>query len=180
MEDKSKMRVTYSNRSEAIETVYTYEEWLKEYNHRKTKRRIRQAKRRAGQRIKYLYYMKQRISGTIMTAIGIVTIFVPDRDVTFSLVALFLGIFLLTTQKKIMKFQTEVFKNMTKREIIKNAVSAVIRDGYDQVVYRNEDKEYTFSRDYPLNNMYNPENVIGHVVTGWKAGIFNAEFITCQ
>lgn len=98
------MRVTYSNRSEAIETVYTYEEWLKEYNHRKTKRRIRQAKRRAGQRIKYLYYMKQRISGTIMTAIGIVTIFVPDRDVTFSLVALFLGIFLLTTQKKIMKF----------------------------------------------------------------------------
>lgn len=68
---------------------------------------------------------------------------------------------------------------MTKREIIKNAVSAVIRDGYDQVVYRNEDKEYTFSRDYPLNNMYNPENVIGHVVTGWKAGIFNAEFITC-
>lgn len=31
------MMITYSSGSEAIETVYTYEEWLKEYNRRETK-----------------------------------------------------------------------------------------------------------------------------------------------
>lgn len=91
------MMITYSSGSEAIETVYTYEEWLKEYNRRETKRRIRQ-------RTEHLYYMKQRISGAIMTAIGIVTPFVLDRDATFSLVALPLGIFLMMTQEKVMTF----------------------------------------------------------------------------
>lgn len=89
--------MTYSNGSEAIETVYTYEEWLKEYNRRETKRRIRQ-------RTEHLYYMKQRLSGAIMSAIGIVTPFVLNGDATFSLVALPLGIFLLLTKEKIMIF----------------------------------------------------------------------------
>jgi hypothetical protein len=57
------MMITYSGGSEAIETVYTYEEWLKEYNRQETKRRIRQ-------RTEHLYYIKQRLSGTIMAAIG--------------------------------------------------------------------------------------------------------------
>ena len=91
------MMITYSSGSEAIETVYTYEEWLKEYNRRETKRRIRQ-------RTERLYYMKQRISGAIMTAIGIVTPFVLDGDATFSLVVLPLGIFLLLTKEKVMTF----------------------------------------------------------------------------
>lgn len=91
------MRAIYSIGSEAIETVYTYEEWLKEYNRRETQRRIRQ-------RTERLYYMKQRISGAIMTAIGIVTPFVLDGDTTFSLVALPLGIFLMMTQEKVMTF----------------------------------------------------------------------------
>lgn len=91
------MRAIYSIGSEAIETVYTYEEWLKEYNRRETKRRIRQ-------RTEHLYYMKQRISGAIMAAIGIITPFVLDGDVTFSLVALPLGIFLMLTREKIMIF----------------------------------------------------------------------------
>ena len=56
------MSIIYSNGSEVIETVYTYEEWLKEYNRRETKRRIRQ-------RTEYLYYMKQWLSGVIMAAI---------------------------------------------------------------------------------------------------------------
>lgn len=91
------MKIIYNIGSEAIETVYTYEEWLKEYNRRETKRRIRQ-------RTERLCYMKQRISGAIMTAIGIVTPFVLDGDATFSLVALPLGIFLMMTQEKVMTF----------------------------------------------------------------------------
>lgn len=91
------MMITYSSGSEAIETVYTYEEWLKEYNRREIKRRIKQ-------RTEQLYYMKQRSSGVIMTVIGIVTPFLLDGDATFSLVALPLGIFLMMTREKVMIF----------------------------------------------------------------------------
>lgn len=91
------MRTTYSVGSEAIETVYTYEEWLKEYNRRETKRRIRQ-------RTEHLYYMKQRLSGAIMAAIGIIMPFILDGDATVSLIVLPLGIFLLLTRKKVMTF----------------------------------------------------------------------------
>lgn len=91
------MKIIYSNGSEAIETVYTYEEWLKEYNRRETKRRIRQRKER-------IYYLKQRLSGAIMAAIGIIMPFVLDGDATFSLFALPLGIFLLLTKEKVMSF----------------------------------------------------------------------------
>ena len=91
------MLPVYNNGSEAIETVYTYEEWLKEYNRRETQRRIKQ-------RTERLYYMKQRLSGVIMAVIGIITPFVLDGDTTFSLVALPLGIFLMMTQEKVMTF----------------------------------------------------------------------------
>lgn len=91
------MLPVYNNGLEAIETVYTYDEWLKEYNRRETKRRIRQ-------RTERLYYIKQRISGAIMAAIGIITPFVLDGDVTFSLIALPLGIYLLLTREKIIIF----------------------------------------------------------------------------
>ena len=89
--------MTYSSGSEAIETVYTYEEWFKEYNRRETKRRIRQ-------RTEHLYYIKQRLSGVIMAVIGIITQFVLDGDATVSLVALPLGIFLMMTREKVMIF----------------------------------------------------------------------------
>lgn len=91
------MRIIYNIGSEAIETVYTYEEWLKEYNRRETKRKIRQ-------RTEHLYYMRQRLSGAIMATIGIVTPFVLDGDATVSLVTLPLGIFLMMTQEKVMTF----------------------------------------------------------------------------
>ena len=91
------MKTIYNIGSEAIETVYTYEEWLKEYNRREAKRRIKQ-------RTEHLYYMKQHISGVIMATIGIVTSFVLGGDATFSLVALPLGIFLMLTRKKVMRF----------------------------------------------------------------------------
>lgn len=91
------MMIQYNNGSEAIETVYTYEEWLKEYNCRKTRRRIRQ-------RTEHLYYVKQRLSGIVMVTIGIVAPFLLDGDATFSLVALPLGIFLLLTKEKVVTF----------------------------------------------------------------------------
>ena len=91
------MLVTYNNGSEAIETVYTYEEWLKEYNRRETKRRIKQ-------RTEHLFYMKQRLVGVMMAAIGIILPFVLDGDATFSFVAFPLGIFLLLTKEKVMTF----------------------------------------------------------------------------
>lgn len=91
------MMITYNIGSEAIETVYTYDEWLKEYNRRETKRRIRQ-------RTEHLYYIKQCLSGTIMAAIGIIAPFVLDGDATVSLVTLPLGIFLLLTREKVMTF----------------------------------------------------------------------------
>lgn len=46
------MLPVYNIESEAIETVYTYEEWLREYNRRETKHRIRQ-------RREHLYYLKK-------------------------------------------------------------------------------------------------------------------------
>ena len=91
------MSIIYSIGSEAIETVYTYEEWLKEYNRRETKQRIRQ-------RTEHLYYIKQCLSGTIMAAIGIIAPFVLDGDITASLFALPLGMFLMMTKEKVMTF----------------------------------------------------------------------------
>ncbi len=83
--------------TEAIETVYTYEEWLKEYNRRETKRKIRQ-------RTEHLYYIKQKFSGLVMVTIGIIIPFVADGDATFSLLTLPLGIFLLLTKERVMTF----------------------------------------------------------------------------
>lgn len=91
------MSPVYNIGSEVIETVYTYEEWLKEYNRRKVKRRIRQ-------QIEHLYYIKQRFSGLIMISIGIIMPFMLYGDITFSLFALPLGLFLVLTKEKVMIF----------------------------------------------------------------------------
>lgn len=87
----------YNGGSGAIETVYTYEEWLKEYNRR-------QAERRNKQRTERLYYIKQRLAGLVMAASGIVIPFVFEGDITFSLFALPLGIFLVLTKERVMTF----------------------------------------------------------------------------
>ncbi len=91
------MLPVYNNGSEVIETMYTYKEWLKEYNRRETKRRIRQ-------RTKHLYYMKQRFSGLVMAVTGIVVPFILGGDATVSLLVLPLGIFLILTKEKVMIF----------------------------------------------------------------------------
>ena len=91
------MIIKYSNGSEAIETVYTYDKWLKEYHRREAKRRIRQ-------RTEHLYYIKQRLSGLVIAVIGIVTPLLLDGDATVSLFALPFGIFLMLTEEKVMTF----------------------------------------------------------------------------
>ena len=91
------MLPAYNSRSEVIETVYTYEEWLKEYNRRESKRKIRQ-------RTERLYYIKQCLTGFVIATIGTAFPFVFDGDITFSLLALPLGIFLVLTKEKIIIF----------------------------------------------------------------------------
>lgn len=90
------MLPVYNNNSKAIETVYTYEEWLKEYSRRESQRKNRQW-------TEHLYYIKQRLSGLAMVIMGLI---VPllDGDATVSLFALPLGIFLLVTKEKVMTF----------------------------------------------------------------------------
>lgn len=61
------------------------------------------SQRKIRQRTKYIYYIKQRLSGIVMAAIGIIT-FLPERDITVSLFALPLGIFLLLTKERVMTF----------------------------------------------------------------------------
>ncbi len=91
------MLPVYNNGSEAIETVYTYKEWLKEYSRRETKRRIRQ-------RTEHLYYIKQRLAGLVVAVTGIIAPSILDGDTTVSLFVLPLGIFLLLTRERVMTF----------------------------------------------------------------------------
>ncbi len=95
-EEENTMLPVY-NTLEAIETVYTYEEWLREYNRRETQRRIRQ-------RTEHLYYIKQRLAGLVMAATGIIAPFILSGDATVSLFVLPLGIFLLLTKERVMIF----------------------------------------------------------------------------
>lgn len=85
--------VTYNNGSKAIETVYTYEEWLKEYNRRKSRKSIRQ-------RTEHLYYIKQKFFGIVITCFGIIIPFLLDGDGTLSIFLLIFGIFLIFTKEK--------------------------------------------------------------------------------
>lgn len=91
------MLPVYNGGSGAIETVYTYEEWLKEYNRRQTERRNKQRSER-------LYCIKQHLAGLVMAASGIVIPFLFEGDITFSLFALPFGIFLVLTREKAMTF----------------------------------------------------------------------------
>lgn len=95
-EDKAMLTV-YNGGSGAIETVYTYEEWLKEFNRQ-------QSERRNKRRTECLYYIKLRLAGLVMAASGIVIPFLFDGDITFSLFALPLGIFLVLTKERVTTF----------------------------------------------------------------------------
>lgn len=105
-----------TNTLEKIETVYTYDEWLKEFvtylcEQETEVARVNQLKRLETHRQKmkisrmeYVYYLKQKISGLVIIVIGILTPLILDGDATFSFVAFPLGIFLLLTKEKVMTF----------------------------------------------------------------------------
>ena len=67
-------------------------------------RQIRRAERKARKRAETIYYIKQKLSGLTMAAIGIITPILLDGDCTFSLFALPVGIWLLFTKEKVMMF----------------------------------------------------------------------------
>ncbi len=65
---------------------------------------IRTAERKARKRAEKIYYIKQKLSGLTMAAVGIVMPILLDGDGTFSIIALPLGIWLLFTKEKVMLF----------------------------------------------------------------------------
>lgn len=83
---------------------YTLEqarEIIKEENRQKA---IKRAKRKMQRKAETIYYIKQKLSGLIMSAIGILIPFVMDGDATISVLMLPLGIFLMATKEKVMMF----------------------------------------------------------------------------
>ena len=79
--------------TETIETVMTYSEWERIHTQKALKRKAERT-----------YYIKQKLSGLIMAAVGIVIPILLDGDATFSLFALPVGIWLLFTKEKVMMF----------------------------------------------------------------------------
>ena len=79
--------------TETIETVMTYSEWERIHTKKQRKRKARRT-----------YYIKQKLSGLTMAAVGIITPILLDGDATFSLIALPVGIWLLFTKEKVMMF----------------------------------------------------------------------------
>ena len=65
---------------------------------------IRRAERKARKRAEAIYYIKQKLSGLTMAAVGIFTPILLDGDATFTLFALPLGIWLMFTEEKVMMF----------------------------------------------------------------------------
>lgn len=65
---------------------------------------IRRAERKARKRVEAIYYIKQKLSGVVFAAIGIITPILFGGDATFSLIALPLGIWLIFTKEKVMMF----------------------------------------------------------------------------
>ena len=87
-----------------MEKLYTLEEAKKIIEEENKQKAIRMAKRKARKRAETIYYMKQKLSGLTMVAIGIITPILLCGDATFSLVALPLGIWLIFTKEKVMMF----------------------------------------------------------------------------
>ena len=79
--------------TETIETVMTYSQWEKIHTQKARKRKSMRK-----------YYIKQKLSGLTMAAVGIITPILLDGDATVSLFALPVGIWLLFTKEKVMMF----------------------------------------------------------------------------
>ena len=97
---------------------------------------IRKAERKARKRAEAIYYIKQKLSGLTMAAIGIITPILLDGDATFSLIALPLGIWLIFTKEKVFTFSdTYTFNSdYTEEEVIiyiKHDLKLVAGGGYN-------------------------------------------------
>ena len=92
---------------EVIE-VMTREEWEELHNSEwRAEARKRQNywnRKHAADKAERKYYIKQKLSGLTLAAIGIITPILFGGDATFSLIALPLGIWLMFTKEKVMMF----------------------------------------------------------------------------
>ena len=79
--------------TEVLETVYTYDEWLKEHR--------RRTRKSSTERV---YYIKQKLCGVVLAAIGIIVPILFDGDATASLLLVPMGLFVLFTKEKVMMF----------------------------------------------------------------------------
>ena len=79
--------------TEVFETVMTYSEWLKEYKRRTCRSRAERA-----------YFLKQKLCGLVLAAIGIIVPVVCDGDATASLLLVPMGLHVLFTKEKVMLF----------------------------------------------------------------------------
>ena len=83
---------------------YTLDQARKIIAEENRQKAIKRAEQEARKRKETIYYIKQKISGLAMVAIGIIIPFINDGDATFSLFALPVGIWLLFTKEKVMMF----------------------------------------------------------------------------
>ena len=83
---------------------YTLDQARKIITEENRQKAIKRAERKARKRKETIYYIKQKLSGLTMVAIGIITPILLGGDATFSLIALPLGIYLIFTKEKIMMF----------------------------------------------------------------------------
>ena len=65
---------------------------------------IRRSERKTRKKAEIIYYIKQKLSGLVLASVGIITPILLDGDVTFSLIALPLGMWLIFTKEKVMTF----------------------------------------------------------------------------
>ena len=95
------------NTMEVIE-VMTREQWEElhnlEWRSEARKRQNYWNRKHAADKAERRYFIKQKLSGLTVAAIGIITPILFGGDATFSLIALPLGIWLLFTKEKVMMF----------------------------------------------------------------------------
>ena len=83
---------------------YTLEQARQIISEENRQKAIRKAEQKARKKAETIYYIKQKLSGLTLAAVGIIAPILLDGDATFSLIALPLGIWLLFTKEKVMMF----------------------------------------------------------------------------
>ena len=83
---------------------YTLEQARQIISEENRQKAIRRTEQKARKKAETIYYIKQKLSGLTLAAVGIITPILLDGDATFSLIALPLGIWLLFTKQKVMMF----------------------------------------------------------------------------